>query len=174
VVGIFSTIYNDDLNAKSLPTLIGFGMKRSVIIISKIIINVVITLLMFFAAFIVFYLIFYVIGLKIDNNMTDVLNLAFDCLLRLFAYSSIATVVVYGTQKATMAMVTFVLLVTMFVDQILVTFLNDTLAEMFTVILIVGNLTSNLSVMVVIGYLVYVVVFVVLSILAFRKKELEF
>jgi ABC-type transport system involved in multi-copper enzyme maturation permease subunit len=172
---LFATIYNDDLNAKSLPTLIGFGMKRSVIIISKMTINVVMTLLMFFSACIAFYLIFYVIGLKMDNNMiNDVLELMFSYLFRLFAYSSIASVVVYGTQKATMAMVTFILLVTMFVDQVLITFLNDALGEIFIVILIVGKLISNLSVVTVISYLVYVVVFIVLSILAFRKKELEF
>ncbi|MDR2640757.1 MAG: hypothetical protein LBC61_05650 [Candidatus Peribacteria bacterium] len=131
-----------------MPTLIGFGMKRSVIIISKVIINLFMMILMFIGAFIAFYLIFYVIGLKIDSTtMTDVLAKVLDYFLRLFVYISVASLVVYGTQKATMSMVAFALLITMFVDQMLLIFLNDTLSEIFVVIVLIGNLISNLTIM---------------------------
>jgi ABC-type transport system involved in multi-copper enzyme maturation permease subunit len=172
---LFATIYNDDLNAKSLPSFIGFGMKRSTIVISKIIINAIMTILMFAVAFVIFCLIFYIIGLKIDGDtLTSILNLIFGYLLKLFAYTSIASVIVYGTQKATMSMVTFILLITMFIDQMLIALLNDTLEKIFTIALIVENLMFDASILLVLNYLIYVIVFITLSIFAFCKKDLEF
>jgi len=176
---LFATIYNEDLTAKSLPSIIGFGIKRTTIIISKIIVNIIMTAILFVLGYVALHLVFRALGFNIDGNSNiAVIKTAVSYLLRLWAYGTIASIVVYGTQKATMSIVAFVLLVTGFVGQILFLLLNQ-FKEMldltkFTIIPIVFNLIEKPIIVNMLAYLIYVIVFVVLSIIAFRSKDLEF
>jgi len=176
---LFSTIYNDDLTAKTLPSLVGFGIKRSKIIISKMIISVIMSVLIFFAAFIVYYLIFTILGFNMDGNMrVGILNIAVVSLLKLLAYSTIASVVVYGIQKATFSIVAFILLVTGLISQILfliLTHIKDIIdLYQFTLIPIVGGFIQEATFLTLLPYIIYVAIFFALSIIAFHKKDLEF
>jgi len=176
---LFSAIYNDDLTAKTLPSLIGFGTKRTTIIIAKIIISIILSVTMFLSAFIVFYLMFTILGISIDENIRiELLRLLFMNLLKLLAFSTISSVVVYGTQKATFSIVTFILLITNFISQVLSLLLNQMkeIADLskFTLLLIVSNLVAETTFLTVLQYLLYVMIFIALSVIAFRKKDLEF
>ena len=176
---MFSTIYNDDLTAKTLPSLIGFGTKRTTIIISKIIISIIMSVVMFLSAFIVFYLMFTILGISINENMSiGLLKILFMNLLKLLAFSTISSVVVYGTQKATFSIVTFILLITSFISQMLSLLLTQIKGivdlSKFTLIPIVSNLMIETTFLTILPYLIYVMIFITLSVIAFRKKDLEF
>lgn len=176
---LFTTIYNDDLTAKTLPAIIGFGNKRTTIVISKIIISIVMSIATFLAASVVFFLIFTILGFKIDGNMSEVLfKILLLNLLKLIAFSIISSVVVYGTQKATFSIVTFVLLITSFISQMLFLCL-DKMKDMidltkYTLLPIVGEFVLNTTFLTFIPYFIYIAIFIVLSIVAFSKKDLEF
>jgi ABC-type transport system involved in multi-copper enzyme maturation permease subunit len=179
---LFHTIYNDDLSAKTLPALIGFGMKRTTIIISKIIIYIIMTILMYLGAFIIFYLTFVVLGFEMTHEMLNGLfMLLFINLLQLLAFGSITSVVVYGTQRSTMSIVVFVLLVTSFISGMFNMILGSGLVRKvfgdlreYMIEPIVTRLVANVNLETILPYLIYVLIFIALSIFAFRKKELEF
>ncbi|MDR1944819.1 MAG: hypothetical protein LBQ59_01700 [Candidatus Peribacteria bacterium] len=173
---LFVTIYNDDLNAKTLPTLIGFGMKKTTIILSKLIIYVTMTILIFLGTFILFYLTFIAFGFEITNDMLKQLTtVLFSNFFQLLAFSSIASIVVYGTQKASMSIVTFVLLVTTFVSSIIIMFLGqNNILKDYMIMPLVSNMLTAPTITTITLYLIYMVIFTLLSIFAFHKKDLEF
>lgn len=176
---LFTAIYNDDLTAKSLPALLGFGIKRTTIIIAKIIIFIIMSSLIFLLAYITFNLIFMVLGFKIDGDMTNqILKLLLTYFLQLLAYTSIASIIVYGTQKATMSIVAFVLLATSFISQMLLLLLSQfkDMVDLtrFTLMPIIAELISKGNLVSILSYLIYIIVFITLSMIAFKKKDLEF
>ncbi|MDR2541668.1 MAG: hypothetical protein LBD11_08210, partial [Candidatus Peribacteria bacterium] len=125
---LFATIYTDDLQAKSLPSLIGFGKKRATILLSKFVVTVLIMSLMFFLALGGFCLLFTVLGFTIDAPLfNEAFHLAIKNILLVVAYSSISSVIVYATQKSSVAIVAFVLLATGFISQILFYFLSSSM-----------------------------------------------
>ncbi|WP_461246820.1 hypothetical protein [Treponema sp. R6D11] len=172
---LFNTIYNDDLNARSLPSLIGFGIKRSVIIISKFIIAIIISAVLYFLVSLCFYFVISLMGFAV--NIVGLAQIVLASLFKLLALFSVASVVVYGTQKASVSIVAFVLLITGFVSQMLLLILNqmgfDKLYN-YSIGPITTSLVNNPSVNAAVPYLIYVIFFIALSIFAFKKKDLEF
>lgn len=175
---MFATIYNDDLTAKTLIPLIGFGEKRIIIAISKIIITIILMSILLISALIAFYLIFTLIGFNVETNILKELYPQF---LLTIAYSIVASVLVYGTQKATISIVAFVLLSTGFISQLLLMLLESNLIKnligdvaRFTIYPIVIKLVDKVNIQTIIPYLIYIIVIIVLSIITFKKKELEF
>ncbi|MDR2416213.1 MAG: hypothetical protein LBD75_06535 [Candidatus Peribacteria bacterium] len=53
---LFATVYNDDLTAKTLPALIGFGIKRRMIVIAKFIVHTLMTLLLCLGTLLLIYI----------------------------------------------------------------------------------------------------------------------
>jgi len=179
---LFTAIYNDDLTSKSLPQLIGFGKKRTLIVVSKLVVNIVISGLVYTGAFIVFYLIINIFGVNVNfETIGELIKIALNSLFRLYAYSIIASIIAYGTQKATISIVSYVILATGFIDQILSLLLgriegmvDGLFLNKYTILQITDEMVSNPSISAIIPYLIALMVFITLSIIAFRKKDLEF
>jgi hypothetical protein len=97
------------------------------------------------------------------------------------AYSAISSVVLYATQKPSASMSVFLILWTGFIGYILNKLLTAKFMvnmfwdlNYFTINPIIDRLISNLTLENIVFYVIYVLDFVVLSIFAFYKKELEF
>ena len=176
---LFATIYNDDLNAKSLPALIGFGKKRITIIISKLILTIIISSIVFLLGYVTLYLSFMALGLNIDQSTNIALiKIMFTNLLKLWAFCNIVSILVYGTQKATTSIVIFVLLAANIISQLLFVLFSQFKGTIdLTVYLIspiVNELVNNVSIQTITPYIIYNALFIALAYVMFRKKDLEF
>jgi hypothetical protein len=88
---------------------------------------------------------------------------------------------VYGVQKAPLSIVGFILLVITLVNwmfrkilgtQVITNIFGD--VSQYMIEPIVKTLVETPSIMTIIPYIIYIAICIVLSILVFRKKELEF
>lgn len=123
---IFSIVYLDDLHSKSIQTAIGFGFKRSQVIIVKfintILISTLISTIMFGAIMITGYV--YKLNLTSQQLLTVLKMLSFGT-LKILLFSSLASLVVYGIQKASSSITIFILLVTQTLYLVLSMLLNQ-------------------------------------------------
>lgn len=185
---IFSIVYLDDLHSKSIQTAIGFGFKRSEVILVKfintILISSIISILMFGAIIITGLLYNLQMSSASYINISKILTMG---ILQILLYSSLASLVVYGVQKASTSITAFILFVTH-------TFflLGSMVLNQSFIIDLVGDVTkylpsallSSLNLSFLSGqrpetYLVLMILFYFIasfigSTLLFKHKELEF
>lgn len=178
---LFGTIYNDDLSAKTLPSLLGFGRKRAFIVIGKLIVTVImLTGLFVIGSAILFGLMGLLAGGITSTSFQAGLTMTVLYWLSAIGYFAISAVVVYGTQKTTLSIVTFVLMGTGFIEQLLdIPFsrLKEStgLDLMPYKIMNLGmSIAADHKYWDILPYIVVVGLFVGLTILAFHKKDLEF
>jgi hypothetical protein len=188
---LFSAFYSDDLNSKNLPTVIGYGITRPVIVISKLLL-VTIFAGIFCAVLPIFLMGVLVVlgvaqpGVILDIAMKGMYALSLKSLLEIVGFSAVAAIVVFGFQRSTFGVVSYLMLALGVVTQIASTILNlkfvtDIIPGLSNYLL--TNITMNvLMAMMGIGQLLtyciqfglYIAVATVLAIVAFKAKELEF
>lgn len=183
---LFSVVYNDDLTARTLPQVVGFGLARPLIILVKTCVLILITALVFLIGFIIFNGLYFILGVNTIDTATKTLPFMLTPFLQIIGYSMVASVVVYGTQRATMAIVAFLVFASSLVPQLLNALLSSSL-----VISIIGNISpylmsniinrlganvllGNSSVGEIVGITLYMVGFIALAMFVFNKKEMEF
>lgn len=177
---LFSVLFNDDLQSKSLSQIIGFGKRRWQIVTVKYLLGAAGTALMFAMGSGLLWLIFNFLGYPFDTATWQVVrNLALMGGIKLFAFLVIASIVAYGTQKSTLSLVAFVLLASNFVTGILSLLLGmaGSLGELISRFTISGILLDIIGGHTPLGslkLLIYVTVFGILALLSFYKKDLEF
>lgn len=179
---MFNTIYNDDINAKTLPSLIGFGINRITIIISKFILTIVLNLLMFCLFSLVFIIVLIILNTTLSNELlTIIFETAINNYLLVIVYSTIASIFVYGFQKASVSLVIFILLLTSFFTTIFLLITNiqvikDIIGDVNNLFIdsLVPQIVQEKNITDIIIYIVYVLISIVISTIAFNKKDLEF
>ena len=175
---LFSVVYNDDLSAKSLPAVIGFGNNRSTVIIVKTLLAALLNLLMYGGFLLVIHLTFMVLGLSFGwAESFRVASLGAAAVLSLIGYNVLAGVVAYGTQKATLSIVAFVLLTTGVISSLInlgLGFLHLDALSSYMLGPLGTRLVFQPSVSALFSYLIYIGIFLLASLLAFSKKDLEF
>lgn len=179
---LFFTVYTDDLGAKTLPALIGFGKKRSGIVFSKLIVMTLFTVAMFVLTLFAFLWLFSAMGYAVGGGVTEAMwKLVLEKTLTVVAFAAISSVVVYGTQKTALSVVLFAMLSTGFVSQLLINFLDSSLMQgvagglsRYTIMPIIETAMADTTFAAFLPYAIYLGVFVTLSIVAFDRKELEF
>ena len=179
---LFAAIYVDDLNSKNLVSLVGFGLSRVKILIVKLLLMILCGALVFALVPLFHCLVYALLGWPaLANTWLMVYLIALKYLLMTIAFSALAAVVVYGTQRATFAFVLFILLALGVISGLLSTFfntfappLNNFLMSGISDRIVTGILDGSLTFLPVCQYVIYVGIAVVLSALAFKKKELEF
>jgi ABC-type transport system involved in multi-copper enzyme maturation permease subunit len=184
---LFAALYTDDLNSKNLSTLIGFGVGKAKIIFSKLILMLLFSGVFFAIVPLFMYAISAIFGASLFGTILgSVYTAALGTFLQVFAFAALSAIVVYGLQRPTFSMVLYILLTSVLISQILSMILNMKLIKdvipgisdhlMMGIVqrLTAGILTNGPIEAPIIEYVVYVAVAVIISILAFRKKELEF
>lgn len=178
----FSAIYTDDLNSKNLTVLVGYGMSKIQIVLAKLLLSVLFCTV-FFGLFPLFHAAIYaLLGYAATaNQMTLLYAASVKFLLMTLAYMTMSSIVVYASQRTTFAIVTYVLLGFGVIKTIFTIAGNVFELNIYNHILsgitdrmIEGIISGNSFVLPLIEYVMYMIIAVVLSAIAFQKKEMEF
>ncbi|GHU09858.1 hypothetical protein FACS189431_8520 [Alphaproteobacteria bacterium] len=184
---LFAALFNDDLNSKNLTTLIGFGMSKAKIVLSKLVLTLLFGAVIFGIAPLFMDAVYAIFGHPASAQaMSAAYTEALVKLLAMFAYTAISAIVVYGLQRPTFAIVVYLLLSLGVVSQLLGLILSwDMIASLLpglsehlitgiTTKIQLGLLVDSPIVMPIVEYGIYIMAATVLSVVAFNKKELEF
>ena len=190
VVGLqtFLSVYADDFRCRSMQVAIGYGMPRGRIILAKLLESAV--LLLATAAIMAALLVAAPLLLGLAPASQQVASLVLTAaaeFLRAFGYVAISAVAVFLTQNATGGTILYVLfssksvyiILTMLLGQdFLVGTVGDLTEYLYTALLY--NCKTVLMqggqpyISLIVALLVYVALPTVISVVGFRKKELEF
>jgi len=184
---LFAAVYTDDLNAKSLVTLVGFGMGKTRIVLAKLCLMALLSAGVFGLVPLFHCGVYAALGCAPGSgNWAMLYTLTLKFLLSTLAFAVLSGVMVYGTQRVTFAVVLYILLAFNVVSGLASAVLNldfvTSLAPNLSSHLMSGisdrifiALTGNGSLLrPVIEYIIYVAIAAALSIAAFHKKEMEF
>ena len=190
---IFAAVYIDDLTAKSLPQAIGFGINKTAILFSKIIVSTLINIVFLIAALLIMCAAFIAFGVNIAGIIDIMLKMLIRPVLLTAVYMAVGSIASFGTQKIPAAMTVYLFFSSGLVDYLLnellrLEFIRMTLMTdirryfLYTVeavadeiddMLFFGNYYS-FSVVPFIQYAIFLIITLSLSAWAFNKKETEF
>jgi ABC-type transport system involved in multi-copper enzyme maturation permease subunit len=180
---LFSAIYTDDLNSRNLITLVGYGISKSNIIFAKFILAAI-SCAVFFGLLPIFHVAVYgALGCAAKAaQMGALYAFSLKYLLMTSAFFILSSVVAYGLQRATFAVVTYVLFGFSVVSTLLLAVLRVLNFNIYDYLLsgitdrIAAGIMSNTGSLALpfVEYFAYVTVAVALSAVAFYKKEMEF
>ncbi len=185
IVGIpvFLAVFKDGLQSKSMQNAIGMGASRDSVVIARFIETSIIFVISFVIIFVVVVICGIPYGIKMSEYMT-ILKDATQMLLSLLCYTSISMIVVFGTMNTSFAQTVFLLLnlgVVASVIQVasLVPFFSEHHINLNYVT--IGGLIeltkdktfamAPLMWVVIVG--AYMVLPLIISIVIFRRKELD-
>jgi len=179
---LFAAVYIDDLSSKNLITLVGYGVNKLTIIFVKFILMALFGLVLFGLAPLYHFAVYAILGRPVTAEIAaTVCAASLKYLLTALAFAALSGVVTYGLQRATFAIVTYLLLsfgvVGGLVSTVLNTFapsLSGFLMSAISDRILLGMLGSGPLVLPVAEYVVYVLAGLVLSAVAFFRKEMEF
>jgi ABC-type transport system involved in multi-copper enzyme maturation permease subunit len=185
---LFAGLYTDDLGSKNLSALIGFGLSKAAIVLSKLILTAVFTIVVYGAVPLFMWAVYAALGHAPEAATLSLVfkQYALFSLLLTFAFSALTAIVVYGLQRGTFAMVLFVVLSTGSVSNMLGLLLKwHVIADVFpgleqhlayaVAMKLAGYVAAGEPVLALTAeFLAYCAVATALAVLAFRKKELEF
>lgn len=190
IIGLvtFLSVYFDDFKSKSMQVAIGFGLPRYKVVLSKFLESMI---LLFLSIFCVFALsLITPIFLGISLNHSQIMELFVNMIaewLRTIGYFSISTIPIFYTQNALSGTIFYVLLSSKTILLLLTMILGQ---EIF--VHIFGNLTQylyttqlyaissefikngSIGFSLIWSILFYILFPVMLSVISFNKKELEF
>ncbi|MCL1810105.1 MAG: hypothetical protein FWG42_10130 [Clostridiales bacterium] len=184
---LFAAIYADDLNAKTLTTLVGFGIGKAKIVLVKLILTAMFGAAAFALAPLLLYAAHAALGWPAAaSTMTTVYAVSLKYLLITLGYSTLSGIAVYGLQHPTFAMVLFILLalnvISGLASVLLANLAGADLAHVFTSRMLSGITDRILSGVIgdsqlflpITEYAAYLTISAAASIAAFERKEMEF
>lgn len=191
VIGLYtaSLVYSDDIKSKSIQTAVGFGVSRFKIMISKLLVSTSITTILSLMFMVLILITPTLFGFEVSKESIARLSYQlFAEFLKTVIFMAIIGGISFTVQKATVVTTVFVLLATGTVNSIL----GLILGQNFVVGLIgdlqpylISNLSSKLSMSLIsgefesaissgVGLLIYIPVVIILTMLVFKDKELDF
>ncbi|MDR1067619.1 MAG: hypothetical protein LBL36_00025 [Clostridiales Family XIII bacterium] len=184
---LFATLYTDDLNSKNLTMLIGFGIGKAKIVFSKFILMGLFSGIIFGLTPLFMSGVYTVLGHPPSAATIGVVYAwALKIFLTTLVFAALSAIVVYGLQRPTFGMVAYLLLTLNVVGQLLVLVLSikplsdlaphlsDHLVSSVLGKILGGMLDGTAMGGPLVEYLLYLALALVASVVAFRKKELEF
>jgi len=179
---LFAAIYTDDLNSKNLVSLVGFGLSKTSIIIAKFVVTAFYCAVLFAFIPLYHYAIYAVLGQKATGSMMTMIYAAsLKHYLSVLAYSALSGLMVYGIQRATFAIVTFMLLafgvISSLVSVLLNTFAPSLIKHLMPGItdrILLGAISDSPLTLPILEYIIYVAIALTLSAIVFYRKEMEF
>jgi len=178
---VFTSVYTDDLASKSINTIVGYGLNKAKIIFAKFILMLIFNAVIF-ALLTLVYSGVYAFRHEIPpNQFGGLLTAALGCWLVTVVWTALSSIIVYGLQHVPFAIVAYFLL-SFNIITMLISVVADQLGYKIDEYL-PFYITSNIIIAIteggdlatpIVRYAVYIALSVVLSILAFNKKEMEF
>jgi len=179
----FTSIFSDDLTSKNLITLVGYGVSRTKIIITKMLLMLVFTFSTFALLTALHLGVYAALGFGATGPAIGyVLAFALQNLLLTLGFTTIAAIVVYGTQRPTFAAVAYFMLafnvITMIiraVSGLLEIDLSSRLISGTAGDIMMGLLVpGGMSVAPWIEYAAYLALAFGAAIFVFKRREMEF
>jgi len=179
----FTSIFTDDLNAKNLITLVGYGTSRTRIVLTKMLLMAVCTVAIFALLTILHLGIYAAFGFSADAAQLHlVLVITLQFILVTLGFSAVAAIVVYGTQKPTFAVVAFFMLafnvVTMMVNAasslLNIPLNNHLISGTASQIMLGFAVAGNRLAAPLLEYLAYFVLAIAAAVFLFKNREMEF
>lgn len=116
---LFYLVYLDDFKAKSSSAIISYGGSRNLFIVSKQILSLVVIVLAYAFMLVVFFIEAAVLGYFFTGDqVTQLVFSALGSILTVLGYCAIGSLIAYGSQKAILSLVCFLLLAVGFVDMV--------------------------------------------------------
>ena len=179
---VFAAVYTDDLNSKNLISLVGFGLSKAKIAVSKLILMILICAAVFGLAPAFHCGVYGLFGFAAAaGDWAVVYAIALKFYLMAVAFAALSGVAVYGAQRATFAVVLFILLAFNIISGLLAAVLNSFAPGLIKFFIsgisdriIAGAAGGGFMIAPVIEYIIYVAAATALSIFIFYKKEMEF
>ena len=179
---LFSAIYTDDLNAKNLITLVGYGLDKIKIVFAKFILALLFVTVCFWLVPLFHCAVYTVLGCAATLSlMAMVYVFSFKFMLMTLAYIVFSSIVAFGLQRATFAMVTYILFAFNIINVMLTSAakalklnLGGHLLSGVTDRIIAGMITGGSLIFPLMEYAAYIIIALAFSALAFHKKEMEF
>jgi len=184
---LFSAIYTDDLNAKNLITLVGFGMSKTKIVLAKFVLTALFGAVIFAIVPLLLFVVHAAFGWTATGSaMITVFAVSFKYLLITLGYSALSGIAVYGLQRTTFAMVLYLLFAFNIIGGLITVFLVNMVSADTAYIItsrlmsgitdrILAGITSGGSLLLpVFDYIIYIAIAAAVSVIAFSKKEMEF
>ena len=179
---LFTAIYTDDLNAKNLTTLVGYGLSKTKIVFAKFIIVLLFVTICFGLVPLFHFAVYTTLGCAVTLGvMAMVYLILFKFLLMTLAFTVFSSIAVFGLQCATFAMVTYILFAFNIINFMLTAAgnalkinLGGHLLSGVTDRIITGITTGNSLTSPLIQYAAYIIAAAALSAIVFHKKEMEF
>jgi len=179
---LFAAVYTDDLNSKNLISLVGFGLSKTKIVISKFILMAVLCAIAFALAPLLHCSVYALLGWPAGANEWAIIYAAsLKFLLMTVAFAVLSGIAVYGLQRATFAIVLYILLAFGVVSGLLSAAVKPFAPGIANYLMpgisdriMAGVIGGGPLFLPVIEYVVYVAAAAALSALAFNKKEMEF
>jgi len=179
----FASLFSDDLSAKNLITLVGYGVSRIKIVLTKLILMAIFTVITFGAMFglhLGAYALFGFAATGVQLRLIAAIGLQF--VLMTMGFTALSAVVVYGTQKSTFAVVTYFLL-----SFNVVSMLARAAAHLANIDInphLISGTSGQLMLSIAnpgsgfvapgLEYLAYLILAIVAAIVLFKKREMEF
>jgi len=179
---LFAAIYTDDLNSKNLISLVGFGVPKATIIIAKFLLMTLFGIIIFGLVPLYHCAVYAAFGQKATSDMVAMIFAAsLERLLAVLAFGVLSGVVVYGLQRATFAIVSYLLLAFGVIGSLLSlaldSFAPDLVEHLISGItnrIFVGMISGGSIIMPIIEYIISVLVAVALSLIAFQVSRGRF
>ena len=189
VVGIyiFTTVYNDDFNSKSMQAIIGYGIKRSKLVIYKITTTLLLSVVIYALLSIIFFINLKLLNVSLSiEELKVIMSVVAGGITKILIIAAIGGVFSFFYQKGIPGTIVFVLVISGVVDM----FLNIAMGSRFVVDLIgdrtdliLGNAigdfqniiaTGDMNITALIAVVVYFLGAILITIFTFKNRELEF
>jgi len=178
---LFTAIYTDDLSSKSLITVVGFGLGKAKIVISKLIISIILAAIILALVPIIIYASYALFGILATENTIKMLYLMdLQCFLIIIAYMTLSGIAVYGLQKITLSVILYFLLSVNVVSGLISLAFNMISPSLKNILMptisnkVILGITNGGLAAPICEYIIYVAIAATLSIIVFQKKEMEF
>jgi len=178
----FTAVYTDDLNSKNLTALVGYGCGKTRIIAAKFILAAIANAAVVFTAPLYHIAVYTLFGQAASPGETAIVYAAATkYFLMITAYSSAAAIAVYGTQRATFAVVTYILLAFNVIGGLAAAAAGSFAPNVSKYL--ASGITDKVTAKILSGvfpdrplaeYAAYIIITAALSAFAFHKKETEF
>jgi len=181
----FTAIYTDDLNSKNLITLVGYGISKAKIMLAKFLLIIMSGAAFFCLLPLFHYAVYAALGcVATASQLVMIFAVSLKFLLMTLAFSALSSIVVFGLQRTTFAVVTYLLLAFSVVGTLITAISNvlelnlashlaSGITDRILAGIISGGSLASLALPVA-EYIAYVGIASVLSAVAFYKKEMEF
>jgi hypothetical protein len=177
---LFAAIYTDDLHSKNLTALVGFGIGKAKIVAVKLILMALLGAVIFGAAPLWLFATHAILGWTATaSTLGMVYAISLQYWLLTIAFAALAGIAVYGLQRATFALVAYIVLAFNLVDNLVsvalrANFVRENLLSGVAGRILMGVTGGGPLALPMIELAAYVIIAAALSVLAFHKKEMEF